>query len=882
MGTILAATIVGAVAAGGEPRAVDSAMPVPFASGSEISTFVAGVDGEASNPIAGGYGPLLVFSNSLGLVAFGADPGFILADDIHLNAVDGCALSRYEIVVSGNITGSGVGPYTVNVALYDGCPGGGGREIAGTRRRADLPDNGVYRIVVAPPESTIIPLPRSLWIGVSFTRRHAGWLGGAPALVGFSDDLFKHPFFGCGLNFGGFPRSPHGSFQADLYVREPCNRAFTGFRPSGPVRASLNPGADVLVGDDLTLEVDDCRLLNYEISLIGPGTFRIDLRTSDPGTTLPGPVMEGTEWIITDETGAQVTAKKSFDPPIVLPRSVWITVQADAAESGIALATWPARVGGTDDRYAVFGPTGWTRTSFAESGANGLFHVNLICADSPPMGACCDSYFKDANGNSICRELPRMNCPWPSDAPSAAEWIENADCQSEAFVPPCGSGACCLADGRCELRSTSECAPQQVTFQRGVDCDAPGIDCPEICVYSDLPCDAAHSTRGCIDPYCCQTVCTTAPLGPFCCQVEWDDVCVKLASDHCALGPPPNDVCFGVEGDGARPVGLPSSTEGDCVHATDAAADPGFCCHNGGDGSRGLGTVWFKFIATHDSALLHTCNSNAPATDSLLQVFAAGNPTDDASACGSLRVIGCNDDTAGCGSDSTNSRLCLHDLIVGQPYYVLVAAKGAQSLGRYRLNVSAPCSSEPTSTCGCVPGPVQWIDPPSGVVDARSPSLPTNAKSLRGISQLIVAAPAGSNRLDCWALCETAESRRPNSIADVTIEGPFTIIRLLRPITPGAATRVTYLEDADSAGVFISHPANVNGDTVAAPADILDLIDALNAVIALPWGHYSGDLDHSGLIAPADVLEEIDLLNGAGAYEPWLGSTRPSSNASCP
>jgi len=96
-------------------------------------------------------------------------------------------------------------------------------------------------------------------------------------------------------------------------------------------------------------------------------------------------------------------------------------------------------------------------------------------------------------------------------------------------------------------------------------------------------------------------------------------------------------------------------------------------------------------------------------------------------------------------------------------------------------------------------------------------------------------------------------------------------------------TTITYL-GTDATGRFASHPANVNGDTYAAPTDILAIIDCINGVdpdVNCPWGDYSSDVNRSDQANPADILVVIDLLNGAGQYPAYNGTPLPE-NTNCP
>jgi hypothetical protein len=146
---------------------------------------------------------------------------------------------------------------------------------------------------------------------------------------------------------------------------------------------------------------------------------------------------------------------------------------------------------------------------------------------------------------------------------------------------------------------------------------------------------------------------------------------------------------------------------------------------------------------------IDTCGSNAPAKDSLLQVFqvrdddqgqcsglgrCAGNGElcyvaardcadfsecvsttvacsvaaqdcpldascvlDRTAACAGLSLVACNDDAVdGCGdpSQAQNSKICLPEAVRGRTYYVLVAAKSPETLGAYQVSVRQ------VSSCG--------------------------------------------------------------------------------------------------------------------------------------------------------------------------------------
>jgi len=813
----------------------------------------------------------------------------------------------------------------------------------------------------------------------------------------------------------------------------------------------------------------------------------------------------------------------------------------------------PAPLGACCDPYlkqCSDGPDAGKRCP-CENVCQGGFNDGYCCkssADCFPTGTEC-APFCAAPGTcaAVCREVPQVNCPFPPRGQDLdPKWREGAACSPDPFgFTPCGVAVCCHRNNQleeiCDHMTEWGCmqAPPldgPRLWRLGHYCDE---SCPlYACLESYGSCSVPHPTPGCDDPWCCTQVCTSyGPTGAYCCEVEWDSACVAFAQFLCDT-PPSNDSCAPDAAnrlDGALTIPVPGSGTADLWKATLDPADPGFCCHGGVSqcvggtnagnpcvvvadcpsgvcpgplptpGARGYGSVWFNFVQPQGftSAQVHTCASSSPAKDSLLQVFKAQDHSSPERECASLAVIGCNDDAPGCSSGGRNSKLCVKNLVPGETYYIMVAAKTPQTLGEYRVTVSANCTSAAgaandycpnaatvtdgatpfyinvnacvggtnpgrlctspadcpagscmisqhaasfdcpaelcvpdalndlwynyTATCtgeakfetcgessatspntnlvvyddcskcppvagqvlGCndnaygncglgsrvvapveqgrcykvrlademgfpvagaltischsldcqpngivdwqdiadcppntpscadcnfngvpdecdirdgvsqdengdgVPdecqqfchsGEVRFVDPPDGVVDARRPHAPNNPSAPLGIQTIRATGPTGAPP-QCWSLCETITSLARNAIENVVESPPGTYtITLARPITPGAVTTLTYTDFAANATTarFIAHPGNVNGDTAAGPADILDLIDALNGVAALPWGNYSGDLDHSGLIAPADVLEEIDLLNGANGNEIWNGTPRPQAAGVCP
>lgn len=816
----------------------------------------------------------LVYSNTLGTTAYAYGAGVTFADDITITGGDGCLLGRFEFEVSGNSDGAGAGPYAVDYELFDNCPGAGGQPIAGTSGRVNFPNAGNYTVTHSIPSNIQIPIPRTVWLAVTFDRDSAGWVGGGPALVGYSDDWFYFPFFGCEFFLGGFPGSPHASMNARLYVRPGCPGVHAGYHAKTPRRGSFNPGEGIRMADDITLD-GPCQMVAFEMTVRGAALYEVDLRLPAAGG-LPGQTIAGSSRSIQQFNSFLRTLRENFDPPIALPPNFWFTVSASSTIGRNSLGGLPPRIGFSNPGYAALNGLIWELRSFPGSQANAAFEVSILCAGPAAMGACCDMRFLDSQGEAVCRDVTRANCPYPAPGIDLQPaWREGDTCDADPFDPPCGASACCLADGTCANATQNFCAPRGVSWSGGVYCEDPEIECEFVCVRSEESCSIPHPSKGCIDPFCCAAVCASSGQG-FCCSVAWDAGCVSQAASICDL-PPANDECYSPEpGHGARLFTASPPGEADTVNASESTSDPGYCCHGELSGGKGLGTTWFRFAATHTTMRLRTCLSSAPASDSLLQVFEAADSSTPQTACATLRSIGCSDDATGCSSGEKNSQLCLRNLTVGRTYYVMVAAKNEDSRGLYRLNLAPSCSDAVPPQCDCPSGPVTWIDPPSGVVDARRPHARNDASALEGITTFLVQAPLGSDKKECWTLCETAIAATPNEVlAAAYVEADRYSITLKRPLTPGAATTLTLNGDPATRGIFYSHPANINADSASSPTDLLVLIDALNGIPFLPFGLHSGDIDRSGMLAPADIIEAIDLLNGASAFAPWNGVARP-------
>ncbi len=326
------------------------------------------------------------------------------------------------------------------------------------------------------------------------------------------------------------------------------------------------------------------------------------------------------------------------------------------------------------------------------------------------ISACCQPD-DDCNNRTLadCNDQP------PEDAERL--WQRGKFCGSQGQTCPpnaclgrvgeCTRGRCLTQAGVCNL-TTHRCTAGTIGLacNSNSQCNCPGSSCQ----VNPTCCDSCPPT-GCEDSQCCAIVCRDGGFGPdgaYCCHTEWDSICAGFARSGCNI-PPSNDECPPLDRlqEGALLVAVPSITETDSVKATENVLDPGFGCYiplpppapaPGEPGDQGLQTVWYKFFAPATGEVgVDTCLSNAPASDSLVSVYAVGDPSTPITQCATLIPIACNDNTTGCSSSGKNSRICLKTLTPGAIYYVLVSAKERETNDptAYTLRLSTSCNPVP-------------------------------------------------------------------------------------------------------------------------------------------------------------------------------------------
>ncbi len=764
-----------------EPVFVDTPKPdigierFPVEPGTVFARHDVYAEGAAPGNTAG-VSEVLIYDNTLGQIAI--NTGLLLvSDDIATVAAPGCELQRIEFAVTGKVDPAGTGgPYTVDFAFYSNCPGavpGTNPVIPGTQGRVVFPDDAPRLVNFILPGA--IAIQPNVWFGVKFNRSNAGVLAGAPALSGASCDSFDFPGFPCSGALGGFPDHPHASFNLRLYGNaDTCTSAFVGYKNIRPSAGVFNPGMEETLVDDIHLGVPSCQMIGYEVAVRGTGSFEFDMRRNCEGS-----IIVGSEKTYDGLVNTVQTARFMVDPPVALPENFFFATRVNNPLAGIVTTGTQACVGSTEDVYLVAGETGCFETSPPDPVLHDGVNLTILCAGEPPIGACCDMYFRDEGNEAVCRQLPKMNCPFPPrQSPEfRPQWVSGAQCEPNPFGNlMCGQAACCYKEGKfpetCDNLTLNECnaiepldRPRQ--WQIGRSCGNAGQHCPIGCG------GLCTEALGCDNQECCECCRIICAYDLYCCQVEFDGLCYEYAWILCD-DPCFNDCCAATEEfHGARLITLANcfaTTQTAAFGATTDPTDPGFGCYIDNPGAQGIQTVWYKFIAGCNDTLVSTCASNPPADDSLVAVYAVGDMTNEETQCATLIPVACNDDSPGCGSSRKNSRLCV-PTIPGNLYYIQVAAKEAETqpgVG-YRVTISSAAEC-PASNDFC---PFAF-DIADGVTAFDfTPAAPTPAPTLDGpFDECIPTTTADmwyDYRASCTGTVTVATCGAPNPDTNLSI-----------------------------------------------------------------------------------------------------------------
>lgn len=437
----------------------------------------------------------LVYSNTQGTFVLTLPADKIVADDLTTLTPGGCTLRGYSFQVIGkaNPTLPG-GSYSIEYGLYDNCPQAGGPVpmIPGTGGILIAHDDSrVIEVNFAPLPGITVELPPTVWLGVKPDRSNVGVVGGAPARVGFSQDVVDFPGSACVADAGGFPNNPHASFTAQLFVDTKCASTYPAYQNLQPARSGFNLGSRWCFADDVQLNVADCKLIAYDVGVRMPALVihgGVQLRLFRDAGGLPGSEIPGTFAARTFNTGPgsyrfRVTLSNAIS---LQTNRIWVAYESAEAGAGWILTRKDASIGSTERTYArsisrgrcltmVTNPD-WELAPPPDPNAHVGFDVTLHCAGDPPLGACCDMYVTDdgvcgsetkrcvggeydgdvcyedidCKGDPRCADLPQMNCTFPPRGSGyLPEWQSGELCREcYGLGTPCDTDEDC-SDGFC-------------------------------------------------------------------------------------------------------------------------------------------------------------------------------------------------------------------------------------------------------------------------------------------------------------------------------------------------------------------------------------------------------------------------------------------------
>jgi hypothetical protein len=592
--------------------------------------------------VTAGVTEQLIYSNTLGTYGAALGSGKLVADDITTTVPGGCNLVRYRFPVVGKVNPAGIGgAFTVDFAMYKSCPGSvpsGSRPgliIAGTQGQVIFidqckspnaddddsdgffndgcpavvdPETGAQCLnavdddgdgfvndgcpAFGPPETDVdsvpryidfpavgnVPLPTNMWFGVKFNRNNAGMVVGTPPMTGFSCDQYDYPGFACDADAGGFPGQPQASFNLEIFADSACANSFTGYKNSKPSGSTFNPGTNIFLADDIQLSASGCNMIAYEVAVRGEAYYKFRMQNNCQS----GLPIAGTEQNYSLFGTQEVRiARYTFDPPIALPQNLSFQVNVNNTVGSVIITGQQACIGYTADRVdtVVSNVCNQVLPEVLGLGILGAFDLTITCAGAAPVGACCDMFITDENNDSVCREVPKTNCPYPERFTAGRPvWVPGDVCVPDPFTPhPCGQAACCKPDGGCENLTLNECnallpldSPRK--WDLGRYCNSDGQRCPIIaCLARSGEC----TTQRCLpNAGVCTRHCTGGINPGTLCSTAAD---CRVCSNKKCSGLPDNTVCIGT-GQGTCPAGQTC----DFITCTTATPCLGGTCPTGG------------------------------------------------------------------------------------------------------------------------------------------------------------------------------------------------------------------------------------------------------------------------------------------------------------
>ncbi|MEK6675415.1 MAG: hypothetical protein AABZ47_07135 [Planctomycetota bacterium] len=846
--------------------------------------------GKNGVPVTAGSTGVEVYRNVLGPIYSPGGVNGLIADDVQTTAANGCDMSYLEIAVFGGGNGTGPGFNVTQLKIFDRCPGQAGAVVLvdlldGTP--LSLPNNAGF-LLTFDLELEVVSIPSDFWLGMAFSTAQAGWIGGASPTIGTSLNVIDVPTIRCNAVFSN--PALYASMYADVFCAT-AETFFVGYKSEAPsgiffggggctspaTLGGCGDGINVNVNceagaDDINPTVPNCQLRGYTVNVAGLGgayDIEFELWTDDDSvadTGAPLAPIPGTRGCYHGAgNGFLEQAAFVFDGSVVLPPKFWLVWADNNLDAGPIESAALAEIGFSGDFFAIFdrgeNPPAWDPNFFfngctdGDGDECGSFHITVQCLGVEPTGACCSGAGGTCSDNRLIGEC------------GGGRWQPNVTCAAALFNPPCGTTACCKVDPNDSNQTVCDNVNPVLCVADGGD-STPGQFCATVecgfpgCIAAEGSCLTDHGTPGCMNNECCNLVCD---VDPFCCNNMWDDTCVGTAEQVCPPQPPAND-----NREDAIEIQLGSTPFSTLSTTTDGPALPQ-SCSSGGSVTLGH-DIWYEFNA-QSTGLLTIDLCTGTDYDSRIAVYDSciGAPN---------MVVSCDDD--GCDPDPGTdpgifTSISMLPVSAGQCYLLRVGGFGLGESGTGTIMMSENTEACPTS------GSVAYVDPPSGVVDARQPHPVSSTTPRQGIRTFNVNAPTASNPIMCFELCETDDEGAPNTILTVLDPPGSYDITFTRTISVGAVSTLNYT-GTNATGTFTSHPGNVNGNAVAGADDVLSLMNCLQGSIPsvdCPFGLYSADIDQNGARSVLDLARLLDVLNGAGALTPWNNTQKPAS-AGCP
>lgn len=386
----------------------------------------------------------VIYRNANGPVVYPLSPSERIADDLTTICATSY-LTSIEVRVYGFGDGSGPG-FDITIELFDGCPGDGGTPIDGFLVSVALPDDGLFDVVIDFAKSPIL-LGHSVWLAMSTSSSHAGWVFGGQPDVGESLDRFDSFFFPCNTTLGGCPPQGLACANGAATLRGvDCIPAFTAYRADAPSGFHLPLQLHELMADDILPSTAPglCDLVSYAPSVAGlAGSYCMtyEIWSDDPVAIAPvAPVMGTQRTCCSDSPECDLT----FSPPVTIPTPrFWFAYDVSGNPAGPVLASAYPSLGFSGDCFAIYGnpdPNVWSECVWYFGGCPpignnpcGTFYNVIRCAGTEPSGACC---VPDSPDGKRCHDdVPVSKC--------TGSLAIQASCEDEPFDPPCPPSTYC-------------------------------------------------------------------------------------------------------------------------------------------------------------------------------------------------------------------------------------------------------------------------------------------------------------------------------------------------------------------------------------------------------------------------------------------------------